>query len=278
MPTLAQEIEAANQRTVHAAGPRYSPAVDPSAPNLEIAELVEAVSSLTFGRRARARAREHSAALRRTAKDADATLSRLLVGVQITPAGIADDLDVLADARAAPEIQRAVSTLRRHLRIALRTLERRQEAVESRHSRFRDAKTDELTDMERREREVLQYQVRDLRNVWSALRATREWAVGAEGQLLADQQCTLLLGPWGSGKTHFACDITLAAKHDGVPALVVLASSLRDDLDPLDAISSATGIGRTRADLATKLDRAAKRASRRALITIDAINEADREA
>lgn len=278
MPTLAQKIDAANQRTIHAAGPRYSPALDPDAPNLEIAELIEAVSSLVFGERARARAQEHSAAIRRAVKDSDTTLTRLLGGVQTTPSTVAEDLDRLARTTTSPGVRRAVLTLRRHVRIALRTVERRQERIESRRSRLRDSTTDQLSDSERREREILQYQARDLRNVWSALREANEWAAGVEGQLLADRQCALLLGPWGSGKTHFACDFTLAATHDGVPALVVLASSLRDDLEPLDAVSAATGIGRSGTDLATKLDRAAKRAGRRALITIDAINEADREA
>lgn len=84
--------------------------------------------------------------------------------------------------------------------------------------------------------------------------------------------------PPGSGKTHFVCDFALAAAADGVPAMAVLASSLRDDLDPLDAVSAATGIGKDGADLAATLDRAAQRAGRRALIMIDAINEADRVA
>jgi hypothetical protein len=56
MATLVQQLEAATRKTIASAGPRYSPALDPTAPNLEIAGLVDAVSALVLGERARARA------------------------------------------------------------------------------------------------------------------------------------------------------------------------------------------------------------------------------
>jgi len=220
--------------------------------------------------------RERAADLRKVSKDADATLKRLLAGVRTTPVLVADDVERVADVAAASDVLPAISTLRRHLRLAQKCLERRQETLEGRLSQLRDTAADQLNEVERRERESLQHQARDLQNVWSSLREVDEWADGPEGRLLAHRQCALLLGPWGSGKTHFVCDFALAAAADGVPAVAVLASNLRDDLEPLDAVSAAIGIGRNGTDLAAKLDRAAKRAGRRALIMIDAINEADR--
>lgn len=278
MATFLGQLESATRRTVEAAGPRYSPAVDPTAPNVEIADLVDAVSALVLGSRARTRMREHATTLRQVSKKTEITLSRCFAGVQTKPEVVADDLYRLAEMASAREVRLGLATLRRHLHLARRCAERRQEAAEVELSRLRDSASDQLDEAEKRQREVLQYRARDLRDVWYSLSEVEQWAAGAEGQLLADRPCALLLGPWGSGKTHFVCDFALAAAADGVPAVAVLASSLRDDLEPLDAISLATGIGRDGADLAAKLDRAAKRAGRRALIAIDAINEADRAA
>lgn len=278
MATLVQQLEAATRKTIASAGPRYSPAVDPTAPNIEIAGLVDAVSALVLGERVRARVREHAVALRKAAKDAEYTLEHLLRGVQITPVVIADELDALTDVKSTVEVRERLIAIRRHVRLASRCVERRQEVVEAKLAADRNAVAEQPDDARSREREVLQYRARDLREVWSSLRDVDEWTSGADGQLLADRQCALLIGAWGMGKTHFACDVALAVATDGVPAVVVLANSLRDDLDPLDAVSAAIGIGTNGADLASMLDGEAKRVGRRALIIIDAINEADRAA
>jgi hypothetical protein len=278
MATLVQQLEAATRKTIASAGPRYSPALDPTAPNLEIAGLVDAVSALVLGERARARVTEHAVALRKAAKDAEYTLEHLLRGVQITPVVIADELDALAEVKSTVEMRARVIAIRRHLRLASRCVERRQRVVEAKLAADRDALSEQPDDARSREREVLQYRARDLREVWSSLRDVDEWTSGADGQLLVDRQCALLIGAWGTGKTHFACDVALAVATDGVPAVVVLANSLRDDLDPLDAVSAAIGIGTNGAHLASMLDGEAKRVGRRTLIMIDAINEADRPA
>lgn len=278
MATLVHQLEAATRKTIASAGPRYSPALDPNAPNLEIIDLVEAISALVLGDRARTRARLHADALRKAAKDAEYTLQHLLAGVRITPALIADELDTFAALNTGTEVKAHLLAIRRHLRLASRCIERRQELVEAELAGFRDVSVEQLDEARKGAREVAQYRARDLRAVWSSMREVSEWASGAEGQLMADQQCALLIGAWGTGKTHFVCDYALAVAAEGVPVVVVLANSLRDDLDPLDAVSAATGIGANGADLAAELDRTAKRVGRRALIMIDAINEADRAA
>ena len=278
MTRLLEQLEAATRKTIASAGPRYSPAVDPSAPNIEIAGLLDAISALVLGERVRARVREHAATLRKAAKDAEYALAHLASGVRITPAVISDELDALADLKTAVEIRASVACIRRHLRVASKCVERRQELVETQLTALRDTPEEQLDDARKREREVLQYRSRELREVSYSLREIGEWTSGTEGLLLADRQCALLIGAWGTGKTHFVCDFALAIAAEGVPALVVLANSMRDDLDPLDAVSAATGIGANGVDLATMLDREAKRVGRRALIMIDAINEADRTA
>lgn len=278
MATLAQQLEAATRQTIASAGPRYSPALDPSAPNLEIAALMDAVSALVLGERARVRVREHAVAIRKAAKDAEYTLADVLSGVRTTPVAIADELDTLAGLQTAAEIRAHLASIRRHLGVASRCIERRQGLVEAELDASQATLAEQLDEEAKRKREVLQYRARELRGVWYSLREVSDWASGTEGQLLAERPCALLIGAWGTGKTHFVCDFALAIAADGVPAVAVLANSLRDDLDPLDAVSAATGIGVNGADLVSQMEAAAKRAGRRALIMIDAINEADRAA
>ena len=223
--------------------------------------------------------REHAAAIREAAKTAEYTLTQLLPGVRITPVAIADELDALADRQTAAEIRADLASIRRHLRVASRCIERRQGLVEAELAASRDKSADQLDDAAKRANgRFSSTAARELRGVLYSLSEVSDWASGTVGRLLADRQCAFLIGAWGTGKTHFVCDFALAIAADGVPAVVVLANSLRDDLDPLDAVSAATGIGLTGSDLASMLDSQAKRVGRRALIMIDAINEADRPA
>jgi hypothetical protein len=105
-----------------------------------------------------------------------------------------------------------------------------------------------------------------------------EFIEGDEGRLLTQSSSILLLGEWGTGKTHFLCDFALQALKDETPAVVILANELRTDLHPLDAVAEATKLAASGAELVSALDAEAAVRSRRALLLIDAINESDRAA
>ncbi|WP_448005998.1 hypothetical protein [Agromyces bauzanensis] len=99
---------------------------------------------------------------------------------------------------------------------------------------------------------------------------------GHEGRTAPDAGSVLLLGEWGTGKTHFVCDFALAALEDGVPAVAALAPML-DGGEPLDELADRLGLAGSD-ELLDQLGDAARAAGRRALIMIDAINEGDRQA
>src|SRR5690606_6407242 len=109
-----------------------------------------------------------------------------------------------------------------------------------------------------------------------ALGPTSEMLERYEGLTAPDGAPILILGEWGTGKTHFVCDFTLAALQDGVPAVAVLAPSL-DSREPLDDLAKQLDFPGSN-ELLDNLEEAARTAGRRALILIDAINEGDREA
>jgi len=95
-----------------------------------------------------------------------------------------------------------------------------------------------------------------------------------EGMTAPDGAPVLLLGEWGTGKTHFVCDFALTALEDGVPAVAVLAPAL-DGGAALDELAAMLGFPDS-ASLLDQLENVAVAAGRRALVLVDAINEGDR--
>lgn len=270
------------RRTLRAAGPRYAPAIDPSAPNLAIEPLQRAASALSRGASLRTRATQLAvllaAAYDRDSDDADRLFGRRVVNLQ----RLCTDLNKVASASSGSDVRKHVRLLLRHL-----------EAVRGRLS---DARADAYTELRALEaasagskseeerkgrsnkRELIRMRIAALQRLEEPLSELSEFVEGAEGQLLTQSSSILLLGEWGTGKTHFLCDFALQSLDDATPAVVVLASELRTDIHPLDAIAEATKLAESGAELVSVLDAEAASRSRRALLLIDAINESDREA
>ncbi len=140
-----------------------------------------------------------------------------------------------------------------------------------------DALTDEQQKSRSAERDRVQSRLGAIQRIEDALYEVSEFADGREGDLVVQRSSVLLLGEWGTGKTHFLCDLALQTIGDGTPTLVVLANTLRTDIAPLDAIAEMTGLADSGAALVATLDAKARIAGRRALIMIDALNESDRD-
>lgn len=275
-------LQAIARRTLTAAGPRYSPAIDPEAPNLEIQPLQRAASALNLGTAFAVRVKNLGASLR-TAYDWNDYLEvGLFAGRKVNLQRIAADLDHVAEGGAPSDVRRRMLELRRHLKIVRGRLEAVQ--VETR-ARLRDLEgqssesdSEESNDARSQEHDRLQARISALRRLDDPLGGISEFADESEGMVLTERSSILLLGEWGTGKTHFLCDFALQALSDGCPTVVVLASTLRTDMRPLDAIADATALATSGTDLVRLLDSTAAVSGRRALLLIDAINESDREA
>jgi hypothetical protein len=195
---------------------------------------------------------------------------------------VAKDLDRLADSGTAEDARKSVLALRRHLGAINKRLEVAQTEAYALLSTLRgeegSSPTEGAGEATSQERERIQGRLAALGRIVDALEGVNEFDRGPEGALLTRLNSILLLGEWGTGKTHFLCDFAVRALEDHSPALVVLASSLRTDLAPLDAIADYTGIRNSGAELVKDLEAAALAYDRRAIILIDAINESDRAA
>lgn len=270
------------KRTLTSAGPRYAPALDPSAPNLAIEPLQRAASALIVGASLRVHATELASSLAtaydRDSHDADRLFGRRVVNLQ----RICSDLSAITSTSVDGDVRKHVLLLRRDLAALRRRLGDEEDKAYSELRVLQEAKTGPESDEEKQvrsnQRELIRMRIAALRRLDEPLSEIREFVDGAEGRLLTQSSSILLLGEWGTGKTHFLCDFALQALSDETPALVVLASELRTDIHPLDAIAEATKLAASGAELVFALDAEATVRNRRAILLIDAINESDRDA
>lgn len=280
-PQLVEQLRTIAKRTLSAAGPRYSPAIDPRAPNLEIEPLQRAASALSLGTAVRSRATTLEEALR-AAYDRDHYLADRLFGRRtVNLQRLAADLALLGSGASLAEVRSITLAARRHLKAVRGRLEEAESEAYTALRALDEGNQNGQSDDEKRKRsqarERIQGRLSALRRLYEPLSDVGDFVDGREGQLLTGSSSILLLGDWGTGKTHFLCDFGLQALNDDTPALVVLASEFRTDVHPLDAIAEATGLAASGGQLMRVLDEAAAQRSRRALILIDAINESDRE-
>lgn len=85
----------------------------------------------------------------------------------------------------------------------------------------------------------------------------------------------LLIGEWGTGKTHSVCDASLARLQDGLPTLLLLAKDFSSRRPLREAIHYLT---HTRlASLLSGLNTLGRKSRTRALIIVDGVNEGNRE-
>lgn len=278
---LLSDLSRVATGTLRSAGPRYAPSLDPRAPNLAIVPLQQAGDALAqgsaFRERVHALTGELLKAYERDDRFADRLFARRVASIQ----RIIADLDALASADTVAGRKAALRGLRRHLRSVRKRLSTTKDELRARLPALGsqpEAASDEEKKARSSEYDRVQSRLAAIRRLEDALYEVGEFADGHEGDLVADGSSILLLGEWGTGKTHFLCDYAIQAIDDGTPTVVVLANALRTDIPPLDAIAESTGMAPSGAALLSLLGAKAKEAGRRALIMIDAINESDRVA
>ena len=89
----------------------------------------------------------------------------------------------------------------------------------------------------------------------------------------ASRPALLLTGPAGNGKTHMFCDIARRRVEDGLPSLVLMGEQMGEG-NVWDQLRGRLGLVCSRDVLLGALDSAAEAADCRAVLFIDAINEA----
>lgn len=114
-----------------------------------------------------------------------------------------------------------------------------------------------------------------LRTLSGSVYRLSEYLQFGSGCLLGSMQMILLEGDWGTGKTHFLCDLALHLEALRLPAIFVTASAIDATFNPLDSLIESLGLNCSATEFLSELDGLGSKANSRALILIDAINESD---
>jgi hypothetical protein len=263
-----------NKKAIQAAGPRYTPGLDPSAPNIRLDDLVESIDALAltdgFRRRiGRLHADLKSAYHRNRRAVGDSFRSR-----SVTLETLMGDVERLASLARPHAVKRQVGTVLRHARLVVTAVDAETERIDKSRSELTTGEENDKTKEKLRELDNRGYQIYQLR---ASVQAVRSFLAGT-GQLATDRQQILLLGTWGTGKTHLMCDVALNRLDGTVPALLFLASTLDSPSNVLDAMAVSSGLAPNGTELLRRLNSLGAIAGRRALLLIDGVNEGDHEA
>jgi hypothetical protein len=251
-----------NRRAIAAAGPRYAPGLDASAPNLAIASLDRAFETAGVTAAFRAEVSRVRATFQKAWHDAPRQVREHFATRVQNPARLLAhlaDLEAARPAEAGGVRHRATITASRLDTVAEHLAEQALEAL-------RNAPADSE---ERRARDV---EYGEARRFTFAVRAVLDFLRSPSAALL-EKNVLLLLGGWGMGKTHSLCDLTKRRMEQGFPTLFCLAQQLPDSVNPLEALCQTTGLARHGAELLAALDRMGRQRRTRSMLIIDAIAE-----
>lgn len=264
LPMNLDDLNSINRTQIRRAGARYTPGLDPDAPNVQVQHLALALAALGSQESCRA----HIRALHRTVRDeirwTRKAIDRAFKGRTFTLQNVADALERLARCRPG-EHEAPVRELSRSLSHVQRTLTRMQASL---YEKERTAETDQ-------DRQKVRQELHEIHRVLSPIVEVAEF-VGSPPFALLTNNIMLLLGMWGTGKTHALCDLTEQRMQQGLPTLLYLAHSLPHRRDPLWGLCDATGLAATAPDLLQGLQQLGETKGCRALVIIDGINEGNR--
>lgn len=259
------DLCAVNHASIERAGPRYTPAVDPGAPNIRIESLIAAIDALGQSPEYRRKVSAIESRLRNAWSKAPSEIKNLFNRKNAQPeAGAALLLQLIKERPGASE-----KTVQR--------LEKFLDGFSTRIGPYEDLAYNPppKEDGTKVSREEQQRKLHDLQQFQSPFDDLREFLRSPELSLVLNNRL-FLLGSWGSGKTHFLCDVAVSRMAQGFPALLVLAQTLDQGIHPLEALCRSTGLARDPKQLLARLNKLGREKGCRALLIIDAINEGDR--
>lgn len=253
---------------IRQAGQRYTPGIDPQAPNLRIESLFTAIENVACGAGAFARFRSILDAFSEAWGRAKCYSQR------------PDALQVRADDACA-----FLSPMMDRLRA------RDAMAGEEWLNRITGIESDLLEDMAHWRAEEAKLQPADGDSGYSSARNTIRSNMNAIGRCLAivrdekeyiespafkvlsDPQL-LVSGEWGTGKTHLLCDVTQDRIGRGQATVLVLAKNFQNNV--VAEICARIEAGRTVVEVFDRLEELANAAVERTVVIIDGVNEGRR--
>lgn len=274
-----KDLERINEKSIKSAGPRYTPGQDENAPNLEIDSLNFALEGLICGPPFKTRIHELEKDLEKAFAKAEKRLHAEFPRRFRKPEGLLSGLAKFASTPPG-EGRALVRRLKRSVdriegttgKISSALYEAEQEQREALR-KDENKKSDSSFAIDPIIREIQEKQEL-LRRYQSAISDIREFLMSS-GCELQYNNFALILGEWGTGKTHFLCDFARQVLRQEVATLLVLAKDFDPDPDVGKALAAHSGLRVNLATLIEKLNKMGRESGRRSLLIIDGINESD---
>jgi len=264
---------------VSRAGARYTPGIDPDAPNIANEALIIDLNHLACGPEVQSRCAEAAETLEgrwRSARTAfgnaeptDRAVAGLVTLLREAPArilggelalkdSVVDSLKAISDAVGVEETR-------------LENFER--EAAERPRAGAAAGAAQDLAVST--QTSLIRSHLHELRRMAQELDELERHFQGSPGALLVKRLC-LLSGQWGTGKTHFLCDFALHRLDQGRPVFLLLAKSFQGTRGILNTLAAGTRIAPEIEEVIDRLEELGRAAGERVLIMIDGVNEGPR--
>jgi hypothetical protein len=252
------DLQVVNRRAINDAGARYMPGQDPSAPNLQIGHIEDAFDALALTQAFKTRIKTLCSDVRKAWGEAPASFRQTFNRTANSPDQVIRSLTTLQEA-SAEEAGTVAMRLRRLAAAVSRMTQRR---LGNLHSALSDTPRD--SDAHR----TLDYAVYRVQGFYSAIQLVLNFANTPSFSVMGTNGL-LVLGRWGTGKTHSLCDITEHRMSLQLPTLLCLGQQLPDATEPLRAICATTGLAKTPRSLLLSLQRLGSSGNGRALLIDD---------
>jgi len=258
------QLNKINRIQIQKAGARYTPGVDVNAPNLQILPLLQAFYALSLSSEFKQQIEQFQEEIRTAWEKAPAITLYSFKRIKQSPNFLLEKLERLKNNKPGEfdKILKAIAHI--------------SSFVEKKLRKCQEALWDKERATERDSSEY--YKIRNDSNgtsrVMSSIYNLQEY-INSPAFNLINKNRLFLTGEWGTGKTHFFCDVTKKRMDCGLPTLFILAHHIPNRKDPLEGICEATNIARDKHELLDGLQNLGKSVSQRAIILIDGINESD---
>lgn len=256
------ELSLINQKTINSAGPRYTPVIEPNFPNLAISSLISTFETISLSIRYKNNLKKFIDNLQKDFNNVTADEAYLFK--TDSSKHLLKLLEKLAQQQPGKS-SIIVNEIIKKINAIYTTLQ-------NEVNKLYDLEHNSTEDKE--ETKKIQNQRSKVRK-WSSVISNVKDFFSAEGALIVNNKM-LLLGEWGTGKTHFLCDIVTQSMKTKLPCLFFLAYTLQSKANPLQAICEGTKLAGTPEQLLQRLNKIGKKSGTRTILIIDGINEADR--
>ncbi len=251
---------------IHQAGQRYTPGIDPNAPNLRIAALSTAIDNVSCGDAARVRFQsildEFAEAWKRAKPHSQGPteIEKLIDAARASLPTTMDRLR-LRDVTAGDEWTELLSQIDASLKADMAYWRAEEAKLPSDDGSYSTARNTVRANMDA------------IGRCLRVIRDEAEYAASASFKLLFAP--TLLIGgEWGTGKTHLLCDVTSERLTRDAPTVLVLAKNFEGNI--LADICARLGDVASVADKFDELEVAGRGATGRTVFIVDGINEGRR--